>query len=133
MTAPRVNQRVLLLALAALAAAIPAGCGGSSSSPEFVPGLTPPANARAVAGRLAAPNKHTVRHALTPALAAITPAGSAFPQGTRIELDAKGWRQSGNFATSTGVLLIRHKPPQHVEIGFVQTHFGWHITFMEKQ
>lgn len=55
------------------------------------------------------------------------------PQGTRLELEAEGWRQTGHFASSTGVPLIPHEPAQHVEVGFMQTRSGWHVTFMEPQ
>jgi hypothetical protein len=106
------------------------GCGGGSSL-EFTPGKPPPSRARTVASHLAAPSVRTARQALAPALAAVTPNRSAYPPGTRIELDPKGWRQTGRFANSTGVLLIPHKPAQRVEIGFMQTGSGWHVTFME--
>jgi len=128
----RFHKRVVLLALGAFGTAAVSGCGGSSA-PQSVAGRPPPSSARAVATRLAAPSPRMARGALTPALAAVMPSGSSFPRGTRLELDAKGWRQTGRFASSTGVLLVPHKPARHVEIGFMRTNSGWHVTFMEQQ
>lgn len=73
------------------------------------------------------------RRALTPELNAALPAGHKrlFPAGSRLALTTGSWHQSGAYANVTGLLREPGKAPAQVEVGLVDRHGSWLVTFEE--
>ena len=71
------------------------------------------------------------REALTPELKAALPHGGLrlFPPGSTFTPRAASWHQAGAYANLTGVLREPGKAQKKVEIGFVNRHGRWLITF----
>jgi hypothetical protein len=71
------------------------------------------------------------RQALTPELNAALPHGGErlFPAGSTFTPNATGWHQAGAYANLTGTLREPGKAPAKAEIGFVNRHGRWLITF----
>src|SRR5205823_2860633 len=86
-------------------AARPPTTAGTTVGTAFaqVPGGPVPNTAAAVAQQLVTGTPEQQRAALSAAAAAALPAGttSLFPAGSRLTLDADGWRQQGDFANAT--------------------------------
>jgi hypothetical protein len=112
------------------AAVLIAGCGGGTA-PQFEPGRPAPRAAKSLTKHLIAGTGELSRGALTRAAATIVPHGAALPAGSHLRLDSQTWRQTGRFANSAAVLMMPHKPAQHVEVGFMHTRSGWRVTFVE--
>lgn len=71
------------------------------------------------------------RQALTPELDAVLPSGSdrLFPAGSRFTPSAGSWHQAGGFANVTGSLRQPGKAPVTAEIGLVERHGRWLVSF----
>lgn len=71
------------------------------------------------------------RQALTPELSAALPHGSErlFPASSRFTPSTGSWHQAGAFANVTGTLREPGRPPAKAEIGFVNRHGRWLVTF----
>jgi len=70
------------------------------------------------------------RHqALTPELNALLPKGRLFPAGTMFAAKPGSWRQAGDYANVRGVLPVPGTSPADAEIGLVQRHGRWLVTF----
>jgi hypothetical protein len=97
----------------------------------YRPGKPVPAAAAATARKLVTGTEAEQRSALTPALAAVLPAGALFPSGSTISLDSDSWEQSGEYANATGVLTEPGSAATPVAIGFVDSGDAWLVTFEE--
>jgi hypothetical protein len=71
------------------------------------------------------------RAALTPELRAALPHGNRrlFPAGSKFTPSKGGWQQAGAYANLTGTLREPGKAPVKAEIGFVDRHGKWLVTF----
>jgi hypothetical protein len=74
------------------------------------------------------------REALTPELNATLPHGSEqlFPTGSTFTPIAGGWHQAGAFANLTGALREPGKAAAKAEVGLVDRHGRWLVTFEGK-
>jgi hypothetical protein len=101
---------------------VPAGTTSGSGRPV-------PAAAAAVVRQLVTGDGRAQRAALDPVLAGALPQGEMFPSGSGVVLDARGWRQAGQYANVTGTLTEPGVAPTRVEIGFDDTSGSWLVTF----
>jgi len=126
-----IQMRVIAFVTAAVCVAVMSGCGGTSAPKVNSRSRPTPRVVSVVAHRLVARNALTQRSALAPALAAVLPRGRLLPRGSGLKLDPRGWRASGRFANATGTLRVPRRKVRRVEVGFVRTHQGWRVTFLE--
>jgi hypothetical protein len=108
-----------------------ATAGRAAYAKLYRPGKPVPAGAAAVARKLVTGTEAEQRAALTPALAAVLPAGAMFPSGSTISLDSDSWEQSGQYANATGMLTEPGSAPTPVAVGFVENGGAWLVTFEE--
>lgn len=69
------------------------------------------------------------RSALTPELSAVLPAGRLFPAGTTFVPKPGTWHQAGAYANLTGTLREPGHRARIAEVGLVDRHGRWLITF----
>jgi hypothetical protein len=71
------------------------------------------------------------RAALTPELRAVLPHGNGrlFPAGSRFTPSTRSWHQAGAYANMTGLLREPGRAPVKAEIGLVNRHGKWLVTF----
>lgn len=67
--------------------------------------------------------------ALTPELNALLPKGRLFPAGATFAAKPGSWHQAGDYANVRGVLRVPGTSPADAEIGLVQRHGRWLVTF----
>lgn len=91
-----------------------------------LPAGAPPAGASAAAQLLVSTRGRT---ALTPELRAALPAGRLFPAGTTFVPKPGTWHQAGAFANLTGILRERGHLARIAEVGLVDRHGHWLVTF----
>jgi hypothetical protein len=135
----RVGTRAAVLAVAAVLVVGAAGCGGSGGARDkanqaqvaLAPAKPPPPVARLITARLVSRRPSVERRAIAAALSKVLPAGRLLPRGSQLQLDARGWRETGRFADSTGVLRVPGRGANRVEVGFIRTAGGWRVTFVE--
>jgi hypothetical protein len=111
---------IAVLAIAAIVIVVLRG--GSSAST----GRNIPVRAQTALRLLLSAGGH---QALTPELNALLPKGRLFPAGTTFTAKSGSWRQAGNYANVRGVLRVPDTSPADAEIGLVQRHGRWLVTF----
>jgi hypothetical protein len=107
---------------------IPAAVGEHAAVTARPRGGGVPAGARSAVSRLLSGQG---RAALTPELRALLPnrGERLFPAGSRFTPGARSWHQAGHFANVTGALREPGKAPVEAEIGLVNQHGRWLVTF----
>jgi hypothetical protein len=108
-----------------------ATAGRAAYANLYRPGRPVPAAAAATARKLVTGTAAEQRAALSPALAAVLPAGAMFPPGSTISLGSDSWEQAGQYANVTGELTEPGSAAAPVAIGFVEAGGGWLVTFEE--
>jgi hypothetical protein len=103
--------------------------GGKAVAARNVGGAVP-AGAQSVVRLLFSPKG---RRALTPELKAALRPGQRgmFPAGSRFVISAGGWHRSGAYANVTGTLWQPGKARVRAEVGLVDRHGRWLVTFEE--
>jgi hypothetical protein len=131
-------RKILLLAVAAVVAA-GAGAGARLVLQKEPQSVRPSAVAVSASDAVPGGAQSAIRlllsaqgrAALTPELSASLPQGSGrlFPVGSTFTPSTGSWHQAGGFANVTGTLREPGDAPVQAEIGFVERHGGWLVTF----
>ncbi|NUP46730.1 MAG: hypothetical protein HOW97_05370 [Catenulispora sp.] len=100
------------------------------------PGGPPPSGAASAVQQLVTGTPEQQRAALSAAAAAALPddGGPLYPAGSKLTLDADGWRQEGDYANATGMLADPSGTRVRVEVGFIAAPDqpgAWKVTFEE--
>jgi hypothetical protein len=69
------------------------------------------------------------RDVLAPELNAVLGPGRLFPAGSTFIVQPDSWHQAGAYANVSGILRVPGKAPEHAEIGLMDSHGRWLVTF----